>query len=88
MGRLPPPVLERQVYDGRPSRGSGEPLSGMGGGSALLQFAKRIKEQNPSWQRGITKALTMIAAGEFAMVAAPPLRFGSIAYCATIPRPN
>ena len=38
------------------------------GEQRILQFAKRIKEQNPSWQRGITKGLTMIAAGEFAMV--------------------
>ena len=38
------------------------------GEQRILQFAKRIKEQNPTWQRGVTKALTMIAAGEFAMV--------------------
>lgn len=38
------------------------------GEQRILQFAKRIKELNPSWQRGVTKTLTMIAAGEFPMV--------------------
>lgn len=38
------------------------------GEQRILQFAKRIKELNPNWQRGVTKTLTMIAAGEFPML--------------------
>jgi iron(III) transport system substrate-binding protein len=38
------------------------------GEQRILEYAKRLKENQPIWQRGISKSLALLASGEFHMI--------------------
>jgi iron(III) transport system substrate-binding protein len=54
------------VVDTRPKTLAGLALEW--GEEKTLQYARRLKENNPVWKRGQTEALTQVAAGEYPMV--------------------
>jgi ABC-type Fe3+ transport system substrate-binding protein len=38
------------------------------GEQKVLDFVKKLKENNPIWERGMSKSITMLASGEYAMI--------------------
>jgi ABC-type Fe3+ transport system substrate-binding protein len=56
----------RFVVDTRPKSLTG--LAGAWGEEQILDFAAKLKNNQPVWKRGQTEALTQLAAGEYAMI--------------------